>query len=71
MSPEAHFIHRLGLASASICLAASLLILTAAGDFSAESCESYMMARSLIETAAAVLLVAVIGEVCVEERTSA
>ncbi len=68
MSRPAYFVHKLGVVSACICLTAALLLTVASGGLSPALYERYLLIRELVSTGAAVLLIAVIGEVCIEEQ---
>ncbi len=68
MCPAALWVQRLSLAWTCILLGAALALLLNALPLSPDTYAANRLARALMETASAVLLVGVIGAVIVEER---
>ncbi len=68
MCPAAAWVQRLSLGWACLLLGAALVLFLRALPLSPDTYELLRLARELMETASAVLLVGVIGAVLIEER---
>ncbi len=68
MCPTARWVQKLSLCWACILLAGALALLPGSLPLSPDTYPAIRLARALMETASAVLLVGVIGAVIIEER---
>ncbi len=68
MCPAACWVQRLSLCWACILLAAALLLLRGSLPLSPDTYCAGRLARAMMETASAILLVGVVGAVVIEER---